>query len=99
MFGGGDEHALFHQAGGVADARHVAADRLDFKAVEIGAAKNHARSRGGGQDPQVHRSAAVQSHAAAFHRRADCLFVYQVRSAILLDDESTLPGAGLTVAN
>jgi hypothetical protein len=46
MFGGGDQDALAHQAGGVADARHVAPEGGDGKIVEVGPEKNDA---GGGR--------------------------------------------------
>ena len=82
MFGGGNQHALFHQAGGVADPGHVSAHSLQFKPVEISAAKNHARSGGRGQYPQLDGSTAVQSYSAAVDGCADCLFVYQTRSAV-----------------
>ena len=45
MFGGGEQDALFHQAGGVADPRHVAPVGLDLKIVQIHAAKDDARAR------------------------------------------------------
>ncbi len=50
MFGGGDEHALAHQAGGVADLGDVAADGWDFEVVEIGAAEDDAGAGGSGQE-------------------------------------------------
>src|SRR6266481_3078551 len=40
VLGGGNQHALFHQAGGVTDPSDISAHGLQFKAVEIGAAKN-----------------------------------------------------------
>ncbi len=42
VLGGGNEHALFHQAGGIADPGYVLAHGLHFKAVQIGAAKDYA---------------------------------------------------------
>src|SRR5579864_9767894 len=42
MLGGGEQHAIFHQAGGVTDARDVAAVGLNFKIVEVNAAKHDA---------------------------------------------------------
>src|SRR5579864_464853 len=42
VLGSGDEHAFLHQAGGVADAGHVAGDSLNFKAIEIGATEDNA---------------------------------------------------------
>src|SRR5215472_14105531 len=40
VFGGGNQNALFHQAGGVADTRDVAADSFDLESVEVRAAKD-----------------------------------------------------------
>src|SRR5579864_2294319 len=42
MLGGGEQHAVFHQAGGVTNARDVAAVGLNFKIVEVNAAKHDA---------------------------------------------------------
>src|SRR5581483_8886425 len=42
MLGGGDEHALPHEAGGVANLGDVAADGGNFEVVEIGAAEDDA---------------------------------------------------------
>jgi hypothetical protein len=50
VLGGGDEHALFHEAGGVADAGYVAAGGFDLKAIEIDAAKNDSRSGRSGKN-------------------------------------------------
>jgi hypothetical protein len=51
MLCGGDQDTFFLQAGGVAYFGHVAADRLNFKAIKITAAENNARPRYGGKDP------------------------------------------------
>src|SRR5579871_992970 len=77
MLGRRDQHALFHQAGGVADASDIEADGLDFKAVKIGAAKYDTRPRWRRSDAHRYRCPAVQAHAAAFHGRADCLLANQ----------------------
>ena len=82
MLGGGNEHALFHQTGGITHPGYVLAHGLQFKAVQVGAPKDHARSRGRGQDPQLDRRAAMQSRAAAVYRCANCLFVNQMESTI-----------------
>lgn len=42
VFRGGDEHALSHQAGGVADAGNVATDGGNLEVVKIGAAEDDA---------------------------------------------------------
>src|SRR5208282_1458700 len=77
VFGGGDEHALLHQAGGVTDAGYVASAGFDGEAVEVGAVEDDSRSGRGGQNPQADRSAAVQTHSGAGHRSTNCLLVRQ----------------------
>lgn len=77
MLGGGNEHASFHQACGVADLGDIAGDRLDFKAFQVDAAKNDAGPNRRGQDAQVYWRAAVQADATAIDRVADCTFVDQ----------------------
>ena len=79
VLGGRDEHAFFHQAGGVADAGHVAADGLDFKAVEIDAAKDDSRSGRSGKYSHGNWRAAVEAYSTAFHGGADCLLLSQRR--------------------
>ena len=51
VLGGGDEHALLHQAGGVTDAGYVASAGFDSEAVEVGAVEDDSRSGRGGQNP------------------------------------------------
>ena len=77
MLGRGNEHALFHETGGVTHAGYIAADGLDFETIEIGAAKHDARAGGRGQHAHRDRGATVQTDAAALHRSADCLLVGQ----------------------
>src|SRR5579862_8044115 len=77
VLGSGDEYALLHQASGVADPGHVAADGLDFNAMEIGAAEDDAGARGRGQDAHGDRRPAVQTYTTALYRRANCLLVGQ----------------------
>ena len=52
MLGRGDQNALLHQTGGVADSGYIAADGLDFKTVEISAPEDDAGIRGAGQDAE-----------------------------------------------
>jgi len=77
VFGGGDEHALLHQAGGVTDAGYVASAGFDGEAVEVGAVEDDSRSGRGGQNPQADRGAAVETHSCAGHRSTNCLLVRQ----------------------
>src|SRR3984957_8729216 len=49
MLGGGDEHALTHDAGGVADLGDISAGGRNLVIVQIGAAENNARAGRGGK--------------------------------------------------
>ncbi len=77
VLGGGDEDALLHQAGGVADLGHVAADGLDLVAIEIGAAEDDAGAGRSGQYTQANRGPAMKTDAVAFCGLANCAFVDQ----------------------
>jgi len=87
VLGSGDEHALLHQAGGIADAGHVAADCLDLKAIEIDAAEHDAGSGRCRQNAQANGRAAVQANPLALHNRADCLLLAQERIVYVLVNE------------
>src|SRR5690242_5765155 len=89
MLGSGDEHAFFHQAGGVTDSGHVSPQRFHFKTVEIHAAKLDTGTRWGRQDAQTYGCTAVKAGTAALHRRADCLFLFQLRYCQCLMTETT----------
>jgi hypothetical protein len=75
---GGDQHAFFLQAGGIAYARYIAANRFNFKAVQINPAKDYAGSCRRRQDSERYRLPAMQSNSFAFHRSPNCLFKRQV---------------------
>jgi hypothetical protein len=79
VLGGGDEHALLHQTGGVADAGYVASAGFDGKTVEVRAMKNDSGSRRRGQDAQANRGAAVETLSCAGHSGANCSLVCQGR--------------------
>ena len=42
VLGGGNQHALFHQTGGIADPGYILAHGLHFKAVQISSAEDYA---------------------------------------------------------
>jgi hypothetical protein len=70
VFGGRNEHTFFHQARGITDSRYIPAYCLQFKTIEVGAAKHDARV--GGRRSQRHQDLlpGVQTHAL----RADGIF-------------------------
>ena len=79
MLGGGDEHAFLHQTGGIADLGNIATDGFDFEAIKVGAAEHNAGAGGRRKNSEVDRGAAVETHAAALDRIADCTFVDQIK--------------------
>ena len=74
MLGGGDQHALAHQAGGVADFGHIAANGGNFKVVQVRAAEDNARSGRRGQKAHGDRRSGMQPHPAELQGRGDRLF-------------------------
>jgi len=71
MLGGGEQDALLHEAGGVADARDVVAVGFDRKIVEIHAAENDAGVRRSREEPEVGVDASVETHTLSFNRAVD----------------------------
>src|SRR5271154_1646629 len=59
VFNGGKQHTLFHQAGGVTDARYVADVGFDLETIEIHAAENDAGVRGRGYESHVAADGSV----------------------------------------
>ena len=74
VLGGGDEHTLAHEAGGVADLGDVAAGGGNFKVVEVGAAEDDAGASRGGHEAHGHGCAAVEADAGERGGVADCVF-------------------------
>jgi hypothetical protein len=82
VLGGGDEHALAHEAGGVGDFGDVAAGGGDLEVFKIGAAEDDAGAGGGGQQAHGHRRPAVQADAGETEGRGDRLLkVHTLRKA------------------
>src|SRR5579859_1147277 len=71
MLGGGEQHAIFHQAGGVTDARDVAAVGLNFKIVEVNAAKHDACVWRRGNEANVRTNSGMKADAFGFDRTQD----------------------------
>ena len=74
MLGGGDEDALAHEAGGVADFRDIAASGGDGESVEVRAAKDHAGAGGGRKQPHIDGGSTVQSNAGELKGRGNGMF-------------------------
>ena len=68
VLGGGDQNALAHQAGGIADPRHVAPTGGDREAIEIGTEEDHAGRNRCGQNANVHGHSGVQAYSGSLYR-------------------------------
>ena len=71
MLGGGDQDALAHQAGGVADARHMAptgGNREGVEAIEIGAQEDDPGGNRRGKNANVHGDAGVKADSRGLYR-------------------------------
>ncbi len=73
VLGGGDEHALAHEAGGVADLGDVAADGGDLEVVEVGAAEDDAGAGGRGEQAHGDGRAGVQTYPGELEGLCDGL--------------------------
>ena len=69
VLGGRDQHALAHQAGGVADFLHVAPTGGNREAVEVGADENDAGRGRGGEDADPDRNAGMEPDARGLDGR------------------------------
>jgi hypothetical protein len=72
VFGGGEQDALLHEAGGVADASDVVAVGFDREVVEVDAAEDDAGVRGSGEKTKVCVDTGVETHTLGFDRPIDC---------------------------
>ena len=80
MLRGGDEDALPHQAGRVADARDMPPTGGDLEILEIGADENDAGGDRRGEDANADRDAAVESDAGRLHGALNRRFKPQANS-------------------
>src|ERR1700760_4906335 len=78
MFRGGNQYALFLQAGGIAELRDVAAYGLHIKPIEVHPTKDNAGSGWRRYDAKLYRSTALQPNSLALSGHANCLFDWQV---------------------
>src|SRR5438445_11743551 len=68
MLGSREQHALLHQAGGVADAGHVAATGFDPKVVKVGAAEDNSGICRSGYQLEVTKNTSVKADAFGAYR-------------------------------
>ena len=85
MLGGGDQHALPHETGGIAYFGHIASVGGNLKVVQISAAEDDSRAGRRWQQAQRHRRAGVQTNSTELQRRGNRLFqVSGIRQRALL---------------
>jgi hypothetical protein len=72
VLGGGEQDALFHEAGGVADASNVVAVGFDGEVVEVNAAENDPSVWRSGLKPELGVDAGVETHTLGFHGTMNC---------------------------
>jgi hypothetical protein len=72
VLGGGEQDALLHEAGGVADASDVVAVSFDREVVEVDAAEDDAGVRGSGEKTEVRVDTGVETHTLSFDCAVDC---------------------------
>ena len=68
VLSGGDENALAHQAGGVADARHVPPTGGNLEVIQIRAHEDDPRRDGSGENADFDGSAAMKPYTPGFDR-------------------------------
>jgi hypothetical protein len=78
MLGGGDEDALAHEAGGVADFGDVAPEGGDEEVFEVLTDEDDSRAGGCGEDADGDGDAGMEANAGAFDGALDGGFVSQM---------------------
>ncbi len=78
VFGGGEQDALLHEAGGIANASDVVAMGFDGEVVKINAAENDAGIRRSGEETKVCVYTGVETHTLSFDCAVDCGLKHRV---------------------
>lgn len=68
MLGSGEQHALLHEAGGVADTGDVVAMGFNGEIVEVNAAEDDTRIGRSGLEAELGVNASVETHTLGFYR-------------------------------
>jgi hypothetical protein len=71
VFGGGEQDALLHEAGGVADAGDIVAVGFDREIVEVDAPENDAGVGRSGLKAEFCVNTGVEAHTSGFHGAMD----------------------------
>jgi hypothetical protein len=67
MFGGGEQDALLHKAGGIADASDIVTVGFDGEIVEVDAAEDDAGVRRSGEQAELRVDTRVETHTRGFY--------------------------------
>jgi hypothetical protein len=78
VLGGGEEDALLHEAGGIADASDIVAVGFDREVVEVNAAENDAGVWRSGLETELGVDAGVETHTLGFYRTMNCGLKHRV---------------------
>lgn len=78
MLGGGEQDALLHEAGGVADASDVVAVGLDGEIVEVDAAEDNSGVGWSGLKPKLGVDSSMKAHTLGFYGTMDCGLKHRV---------------------
>jgi hypothetical protein len=71
VLGGGEQYALLHKAGGVADAGDIVAVGFNWKIVEVDAPENDASVWRSGLEAEFRVDAGMETHTMGFNRAVD----------------------------
>jgi hypothetical protein len=71
VLGGGEQHALLHEAGGVADASDIVAMGFDGEIIEVDTTEDNSGVRRSGLKPELRVDARVEAHTFDFHGAMD----------------------------
>jgi len=78
VLGGGEQDALLHKAGGVADASDVVAVGFNWEIIEINAAEDDAGIRRSGEETKVRVDTGVETHTQGLDCAMDCGLKHRV---------------------
>ena len=71
MLSGGEQNALLHKAGGVADASDIVALGFDGEIIEVDATEDDAGVRGSRLKTELGVDTGVEAHTFGFHGAMD----------------------------
>src|ERR1700722_19101097 len=84
MLDGGEQHSLFHQAGGIADACDVANVSFNLETIEIDTAEYDACIGRSGDEPDMAPDGGVEAETVNLHRPLDSKLKRHALSEIIL---------------